>query len=239
MLPKIARSIREEEPRPRSLLRWIVLGVVALASTSLARADVPYWRDEKIRGPNNAPIRAYAFDLRDVKLLEGPFRQAMEANRKYLLSIEPDRLLYNFRVTAGLPTTAQPYGGWDAPNVEVRGAVAGHYLTACALLYRATGDEQIKAKADSLVRGMAECQAHLGNGYLSGYPESFFDRLESHQRVWAPWYNVHKIDAGLLDMYVLADNRQALETCKKACDWAAWRINRLSDAELQKVLGEN
>jgi uncharacterized protein len=239
MQSQTVRSVREErKSRSHSLLRWIVLGAV-WASTSLAHADAPSWRDEKVRVPNKATIRAYAFDLRDVRLLEGPFRQATEANRKYLLSIEPDRLLYNFRVTAGLPTTARPYGGWDAPNVEVRGAVAGHYLTACALLYGATGDEQIKAKADSLVRGMAECQAKLGNGYLSGYPESFFDRLESHQRVWAPWYNVHKIDAGLLDMYVLADNRQALETCKKACDWAARRINRLSDAELQRVLGEN
>jgi len=223
-------------------LRQMVLGVVALAPLAIglsARGDAPRWHDEKTKAENKAAIRAYPFDLRDVKLLEGPFRQGMEANRKYLLSIEPDRLLYNFRVTSGLPASAKPYGGWDGPNVEVRGAIAGHYLTACALLYRATGDKELKAKADYLVRGMAECQTKLGNGYLSGYPENFFDRLELHQRVWAPWYNVHKIYAGLLDMYVLADNRQALEVCKKACDWVIRRIGRLTDPELQTVLGEN
>jgi DUF1680 family protein len=231
----------EKERVMPGALRRILLGTVLLTPFALAMsaaADAPSWHDEKLKAPNKAPIRAYAFDLRDVKLLTGPFRQAMEANRKYLLSTDPDRLLYNFRVTAGLPTAAKPYGGWDGPDVEVRGAHAGHYLTACALLYRATGDKQLKAKADRLVRGMAECQAKLGNGYLSGYPETFFDRLESHQNVWVPWYNVHKIYAGLLDMYVLADNRQALEVCKKACDWAAWRIGRLTDPELQTILGE-
>ena len=223
-------------------LRQMVLGVVVLAPFALglsARGDAPRWHDEKTKAENKAAIRAYAFDPRDVKLLEGPFRQGMEANRKYLLSIEPDRLLHNFCVTSGLPTSAKPYGGWDGRDVEVRGAIAGHYLTACALLYRATGDKELKAKADYLVRGMAECQTKLGNGYLSGYPEDFFDRLELHQRVWAPWYNVHKIYAGLLDMYVLADNRQALEVCKKACDWVIRRIGRLTDPELQTVLGEN
>ena len=130
----------------------------------------------------------------------------MELDRKYLLSLEVDRLLHNFRVNAGLPSSAQPLGGWEEPKGELRGHFVGHYLTACALMYASTGDERIKEKGNAVVAGLAECQAKIGTGYLSAYPEEFFDRVESLQRVWAPYYTLHKIYAGLLDMYVYCDN---------------------------------
>ncbi len=104
-------------------------------------------------------------------------------------------------------------------------------------MYAATGDEQVKAKGDAVVRGLAECQAKLGSGYLSAFPEEFFDRVESRRQVWAPYYTLHKIFAGLMDMYDYCDNRQALQVCKKFADWAIARNARLTDAQMQEMLG--
>ena len=90
-----------------------------------------------------------------------------------------DRLLHNFRVTAGIASTAEPLGGWEAPKSELRGHFVGHYLSACALLYASTGDAAVKAKADELVAGIAECQAKLNaDGYVSAFPSELFDRLD-------------------------------------------------------------
>lgn len=150
-----------------------------------------------------APAVARPFDLGDVTLGPGPFRDAMERNRAYLLRLDPDRLLHTFRLNFGLPSMARPYGGWEAPGVELRGHSAGHYLSACALMYRSTGDMAFKKRVDAMVDGFAECQAAAEKsgyhrGYLSAFPESFIDRVEARERVWAPWYSLHKIMAGLL-----------------------------------------
>jgi DUF1680 family protein len=188
--------------------------------------------------PKAVPLRAVPFSLTDVRLLDGPFRHAMELDRQYLLSLDVDRLLHNFRVNAGLPSTAEPLGGWEEPKGELRGHFVGHYLSACALLYASTGDDRLKANGDAVVAGLAECQAKLGSGYLSAFPESFIDRVEARQRVWAPYYTLHKIFAGLLDMYVYAGNQQALATCRKLGDWAVARNSRLTDEQMQRMLGE-
>ena len=78
--------------------------------------------------------RVTPFDLRDVRLLDGPFRDAQQRNARYLLSLEPDRMLHNFRVNAGLAPKAPVYGGWESeePWVGIRchGHTLGHYLSA-------------------------------------------------------------------------------------------------------------
>lgn len=183
------------------------------------------------------PLKAQTFRLEDVRLLEGPFKHAMELDRAYLLSLDVDRLLHNFRVNAGLPSSAKPLGGWEEPNCELRGHFVGHYLTACAMMYASTGDERLKDKGNAVVSGLAECQAKIGSGYLSAYPEEFIDRVEALKRVWAPYYTLHKIYAGLLDMYVYCDNQQALQVCEKFADWVISRNARLSDEQMQKMLG--
>jgi uncharacterized protein len=183
------------------------------------------------------PLQAVPFPLRAVRLLEGPFLHAMELNRQYLLSLEVDRLLHTFRLQAGLPSSATPLGGWEEPKSEVRGHFVGHYLTACALLFASTGDERLKEKGDQIVAGLAACQEKVGSGYLSAFPEEFFDRVEAQKRVWAPYYTLHKIYAGLLDMYVHCGNRQALDTCRKFGDWVITRNARLSDDQMQLMLG--
>lgn len=177
------------------------------------------------------------FPLQDVRLLDGPFKAAMERDGRYLLEFEPDRLLYNFRVTAGLPAPGEPLGGWESAKSELRGHLVGHYLSACALTYASTGDARFKNRADLLVAELAKCQAALGaSGYLSAFPEAFFDRLETTGRVWAPYYTLHKILAGLLDVHVYCQNKQALDVAVHFGDWVHWRIGRLSDDQLQKVL---
>src|SRR5258708_5013338 len=142
------------------------------------------------------PIKARPFSLFEVGLLAGPFKHAQELDRKYLLSLDPERLLHNYRVNAGLPSTAKPLGGWEAPDCELRGHFVGHYLSACAKMYAATGDTTLKRNAEYVVTELARCQGALKSGYLSAYPESFIDRVEKRQRVWAPSYTLHKIFAG-------------------------------------------
>ena len=182
------------------------------------------------------PMKVQAFALQQVRLLDGPFQHAMELDHQYLLALDVDRLVHNFRVNAGLPSRAQPLGGWEAPDGELRGHFVGHYLSACALMYASTGDKRLKEKGDAVVAGLAECQARLGSGYLSAYPETFIDRVEKPSRVWAPYYTLHKIFAGLEDMYVYCDNRQALEVAKKFGDWAISRNGKLTDEQMQAML---
>jgi DUF1680 family protein len=185
--------------------------------------------------------KAQSFNLREVRLLDGPFREAMLRDQKFLLGIDNDRLLHNFRVNAGLPSSAKPYGGWEAPDVELRGHSLGHFLSACALMYSSTGDERFKTKGDQIVTELAKIQQVLPArgfhpGYLSAFPEEFFDRVDSRQRVWAPYYTLHKIMAGLLDMYQLADNQEALDVLVRLADWVKFRVDRLSEQQQQAAL---
>jgi len=185
----------------------------------------------------NVEIKAYPFHLKQVRLLEGPFKQAMERDLKYMLSLDSDRLLHMFRINAGLPSSAQPLGGWEKPDVELRGHTMGHYLSACALIYASTGDEKIKSKADALVRELAKCQKALGEkGYLSAFPEEFFDRVEATRKVWAPYYTIHKIMAGLVDMYEYCGNREALEVVENMAGWVKMRTDRSDDVHMERVL---
>lgn len=178
--------------------------------------------------------KAKPFPMPDVRLLPSFWNDTMETNRSWLYSLPNDRLAYNFFVTAGLPSNADPLGGWEAPDVELRGHYVGHYLSACALLHASTGDEFIKAKANELVGMLGQCQAK--DGYLSAFPTSFFDRLRNHQRVWAPFYTYHKIMAGLIDMYQHAGNQQALEMATRMADWAHAYAMSFSDEDWQRVL---
>ena len=187
-------------------------------------------------------LGAVPFEPSEVRLLDGPFRAALLRDRDYLLSLDPDRLLHTFRINAGLPTAAQPLGGWEAPGCEVRGHSLGHYLTACALMHADTGDERLKARVDAIVAGLAQCQAALAGqgahpGYLAAFPESFFDRVDAGQPVWAPYYTLHKIMAGLLDAWMHCGNRQALNVLVRMAEWQKFRVDRLSVEQMQRALG--
>jgi DUF1680 family protein len=181
--------------------------------------------------------QAHPFPMKNVRLQPGAFHAAAEANRRYLKSLPPDRLLHTFRLTAGLPSTAEPLGDWEKPDCELRGHFAGgHYLSACALAFASSGDEELKRNGDLMVAELAKCQTRLKSGYLSAFPQELFDRLRDGVNVWAPFYTLHKVMAGHLDMYTLAGNEQALNTVEKMAGWVRSWSDPLSEQQMQRVL---
>jgi hypothetical protein len=196
--------------------------------------------DMEMEARNKVALRASPFAPGEVRLLDGPFRDAQERNRKVLLALDPDRLLHMFRILAGRPSSAQPYGGWEAPECELRGHALGHYLTACALMHAATGDAELKRRVDAIVAELAACQAALPSkgfreGYLSAYSEEFFDRVYARKGVWAPYYTLHKIMAGLLDAHRLCGNAQALGAAVKLAGWIRVRAD-LAGPDAQQAM---
>src|SRR4029077_1288551 len=143
---------------------------------------------------------------------------------KYLLSLEPDRMIAFYRVRAGLAQKAEPYGGWDGRWSNLTGHIAGHHLSAVSLMFQATGDARFKERADYLVREMKEVQDKHGDGYLSaisGATVSGRDAFAALSKgdirsggfdlngMWSPWYVLHKTFAGLRDAYRHAGNKTA------------------------------
>jgi uncharacterized protein len=190
----------------------------------------------------DVPPRVSPFPLTQVRLLPGPYRDAQEWNRAYVGRLPAGRLLYNFRANAGLPTgSAKPFGGWEQPAngqhaSELRGHFTGHFLSACAQLHASADDKDAKAKGDELVAELAKCQEKLGGGYLSAFPLEFFDRLDARKTVWAPFYTIHKIMAGMFDMYRLAGNKQALAVLEGMAGWADRWSAAKSEEHMQDIL---
>jgi DUF1680 family protein len=154
----------------------------------------------------DAELCTTPYPMTHVRLLAGPCKQASDYNRAYMMRIAPDRLLHTFRLNAGLASSAQPLGGWEAPRGELRGHVMGHYLSACALRAASAGDMEMKARGDEIVAELARCQKQLASGgYLSAFPLEFFDRLDKGKKVWAPFYTYHKILAGMHELATNAD----------------------------------
>ena len=197
-----------------------------------ASAAVPALRAQP---QHPAALKVQPFALQHVRLLDGPFRTCQQANLQFLHDLESDRLLHTFRLTAGLLTNAEPLGGWERPDVELRGHFLGHYLSACALMTAATGDDALRSKANAIVGELAKCQRAMHTGYLSAFPVEFFDRLKEGRKVWAPWYTLHKIMAGLLEMHQLAGNAQALEILDSMAGWAARWASAVTDEQMARI----
>jgi DUF1680 family protein len=188
----------------------------------------------------------YGFDLQDVKLLDGRFKENMVREQQWLLSIGVNRLLHSFRTNAGVfsgPEGGYDAGlklaGWESLDCELRGHTTGHILSGLSLMYASTGDEVYKLKGDSLVAGLAEVQKALKqDGYLSAFPQGLIDRNIEGKPVWAPWYTLHKIYSGLIDQYLYCDNKQALEVVSKMAEWAYNKLKPLT-ADQRKILLRN
>ena len=199
----------------------------SLAQTEVLCADAPSY----------ASARLTPFPLGSVRLAPGIFKEQAETNARYLDSLSVDRLLHSFRVTAGISSSATPYKGWEDPACELRGHFAGgHFLSAVALASATSGNEVLKRKGDELVSGLAQCQRKIGTRYLSAYPADLFEHLVQGKPVWAPFYTYHKIMAGLLDMYVLADNSEALQIAEGMAEWAGDYFSGISAEQRQRML---
>lgn len=191
------------------------------------------------QGPLGVKFQAPArlFPLHRVRLTSPELLKIRELDHQYLLALDSNRLLRNFRENAGIRTGIPPLADHESatgPESRVRGHYTGHYLSACAMMYASTGDRKLKAKADRMVAELARLQKP--NGYLSAQPEAQFDVLETGKSRGIDYYVMHKVLAGLLDMYELAGNRQAFDIARRLGDWVDARTARLDHATMQVVL---
>ncbi|KAE8037104.1 hypothetical protein FH972_009727 [Carpinus fangiana] len=188
-----------------------------LPRKSLREEDEYSWQAMYRQMKNKGEIKISGDFLKEVSLhdvrldLSSLHWRAQQTNLEYLLLLDVDRLVWSFRKTAGLPTPGIAYGGWEDPATELRGHFVGHYLSASALMWASTHNETLKQKMSAIVSTLSDCQEKMGTGYLSAFPSEFFDRFEAIKPVWAPYYTIHKILAGLLDQYTFAGNAQALK----------------------------
>lgn len=197
------------------------------------RAQYVGQSDSLVKNKQKITPKAISFNLQDVTLLDSRFKENQDRNGKCLLNIDINRLLHSWRVNAGISTNASPLGGWEALDCELRGHTMGHVLSALALMYASTGSEAYKKRGDSLVTALQECQQILNQkGYLSAFPQNLVDRCIAGKPVWAPWYTIHKIMAGLTDMYVYTGNRTALDMAEKMSDWAYNKLIQLNPEQL-------
>jgi uncharacterized protein len=200
----------------------------------------------KTNGPEVISFKVLPFELSDVKLRDGPFKHATERNVQMLLNYDPDRFLAKFRSEAGLEPKAEHYHGWE--DNTIAGHSLGHYLSACALMYQTTRNEQFLKRVDYMVDELYECQQADGDGYIGAFPDGKRILAEEVAKgdiraqgfdlngIWVPFYTEHKIMAGLLDAYDLCGNKKALEINIRFADWLYTIINNLSDSQIQDML---
>ena len=225
------------------MFKHIVFLLLCLQLTTFGQSAYPTLHANKLAHAEAITPAARPFSLHDVRLLKSRLRDNLERDSAWMVSLSADRLLHSFRTTAGVDAgreggymTVKKLGGWESLDCELRGHTTGHYLSACALMYAATGEELFRLKGDSLVQGLQIVQQAHGNGYLSAYPEELINRNLRGQRVWAPWYTLHKILAGLLDQYLYADNQTALEIAKGMGEWAYEKLRQTDEATRKRML---
>ncbi|MCX7985473.1 MAG: glycoside hydrolase family 127 protein [Bacteroidales bacterium] len=182
------------------------------------------------RFDSQAEVKLKPIPISQVRLLPSLFSQRYELNKKYLMSLENDKLLQNFYYEAGISKTGNImlnkdinykdfYWGWDSPMNQLRGHFLGHWLSAAAYLYAETKDEEVKAKADKIVAELAECQRINGGEWAGSIPEKYFDLMANGYQIWSPQYTIHKTLMGLWDMYAMTGSQKALEVLEKFADW--------------------
>uniref|UniRef100_A0ACD5UHS1 Uncharacterized protein n=1 Tax=Avena sativa TaxID=4498 RepID=A0ACD5UHS1_AVESA len=166
--------------------------------------------------------------LHDVRLDPGSmYWQGQQTNLEYLLYLDADRLTWSFRQQAGLPTIGEHYGGWEAPDGQLRGHFVGHYLSASAHMWASTHNDTLREKMTRVVDILHHCQRKMGTGYLSAYPETMFDMYEELSEAWSPYYTIHKIMQGLLDQYTLVGNPKGLKMVVWMTDYFSERVKNL------------
>lgn len=195
-------------------------------------------------------VQLNTFHLSDVQLLDSPFKKAMELDGKYLLKLEADRLLAPYLKEAGLNPKAENYGGWESDGElgeGLDGHSLGHYLSALSMIYASTGRQVYKDRLNYVVNELDRAQKENGTGYVGGVPngEEILNEVRSGDieaepfalnGSWVPWYNLHKLFAGLRDAYLHAENDKALDVLVKLSDWTVDWADELSEEQFQEML---
>lgn len=185
------------------------------------------------------------FPLDQVRLLDGPFKQAQDRNLEYVMSMDPDRLLAPYLSEAGLEPRAAHYGNWEGSGLN--GHIGGHYLSALSLAWASTGRQDVLDRLNYMLDELQRAQDANGNGYLGGVPGGaelwrqiaagdIRADLFGLNGAWVPWYNLHKIVAGLRDAYMYTGSEQARVMLVRWADWAAGLLSNLSDEQIQQML---
>lgn len=229
-------------PIPNCPMRpFVIVLSLAVAAQAAAAASLPPSPKVTLA----APPQAAPFSSHAVRLLPSPFKDGQDHAVKYLLSLEPDRFLANFRKESGLKPKAAQYGGWESQGVS--GHCGGHFLSGCALAYAATGDARLLERVTYVVAELAECQQANGNGYVAAIPngKKIYAEVAAGQirsagfdlnGGWVPNYTMHKLFAGLRDAYRLCGNTQALEVERKLGDWFEKNHASLTEVQMQQIL---
>jgi DUF1680 family protein len=229
---------------PGSRLIISAICFVICIPLSQAQSHYPGQHAGKFAIADKLTPAVYSFDLQDVRLLDSRFKQNMIREQSWLLSIDVNRLLHSFRTNAGIYSgneggyfVVKKLAGWESLDCELRGHSTGHILSALALMYAATGEEKYRIKGDSLVTGLAEVQQVLDqNGYVSAFPQELINRNIAGQRVWAPWYTLHKILSGLIDQYLYGNNDQALQVASKMGSWAYRKLKPVTNEQRARMM---
>lgn len=190
-------------------------------------------------------LYANEFPLGDVTLLDGPLKRARDLNITTLLKYDTDRLLAPYLKEAGLTPKDKSFPNWDGLD----GHVGGHYLTALAI-NAATGSEECRTRMEYMISELQRCadanqknHPEWGKGYVGGVPGS--DRLWSTFKkgdfaafygAWVPFYNIHKMYAGLRDAWLYCGNEQAKQLFLGFCDWAIDLTAGLTDEQMERML---
>ena len=163
-------------------------------------------------------------NMQNVMLLDSYEQNAFNLEIKYLKSLNADKFLKGFCEIAGIDLDAEKYGGWETSAIQ--GHTLGHYLTAVAQAYASSGDNSLKEITDYMVSVLSKCQGE--NGYLAAIPESHYSQIENGNTsgTWVPWYSMHKILAGLVDVYKFTNNPTALTIASKLGDWVYSRTSK-------------
>lgn len=185
------------------------------------------------------------FSLSDVQLLGGVLKDRQDLNVETLLSYDVDRLLAPFYEEAGMKPKASKFPNWAGLD----GHVLGHYLSALAMHYADNADVQVKDRLDYIIKELKTIQDQNSKdnnfkGYISGVPNGKAMWLKmkngdagAQNGYWVPWYNIHKLYAGLRDAYVYAGVEQAKTMFLALCDWGITITNGLNDSKMESMLG--
>lgn len=179
----------------------------------------------------------------EVKLLDGIFKVSENKGKEYLVYLDIDRLIAPCYEAIGLKPKKERYGGWEQKAIS--GHSLGHFLSALSHMYVATGDLNIKEKLNYVIDELSYLQDLDKTGYVSGFKKDCFNKVFSRDfnvtrfelgDSWVPWYSIHKIYAGLLDVYKLVHNEKALSVLIKLSDWAKEGLDNLTEEEFDKML---